>query len=86
MEEYLQYRDFSLEKQCAGVGTSALRVPTMYYTPDESRAHGSQASVGITFNVAVNYAMFMEDIDCNGDLLWIQPNDMLLKSQPRHLF
>lgn len=46
---------------------------------------GGEPSVGITFNVTVNYAMLVEDIDCNGDLLRIQPDDMLLKSQPRHL-
>ena len=40
----------------------------------------------ITFNVTVNDAMLMEDVDGHSDLLRIQPDDVLLESQPRHLF
>lgn len=41
---------------------------------------------GITFNVAVNYAVLVEDVDGHGDLLRIQPDDVFLEPQPRHLF
>lgn len=42
---------------------------TYYVEGTQSGLHGSQVSVRITFDVTVNYAMLMEDIDCNGDLL-----------------
>lgn len=37
--------------------------------------------VNITFNVSMNNTMFMQYIDSSRDLLWVQPNDMLLKAQ-----
>lgn len=37
--------------------------------------------VNITFNVSMNDTMFMQYIDSNRDLLWVQPNDVLLKAQ-----
>lgn len=40
---------------------------------------------GVTFDVAVDYAMLVEDIDGDGDLLGVQPDDVLLQAQPRHL-
>lgn len=40
----------------------------------------------VTFNVPVDYAVLMEDIDSHGDLLRIQPDDVLLQPQPGHLF
>lgn len=40
----------------------------------------------ITFNVAVNYAMLVQDVDGHGNLFRIQPDDVFLKPQPRHLF
>lgn len=41
--------------------------------------------MGITFNVTVHYAVLVEDVDGYGDLLRIQPDDMLLQAQPGHL-
>lgn len=38
--------------------------------------------VRCTFDVSVNNAVLMEDIDGYGDLLGIQPDDVLLKAQP----
>lgn len=40
---------------------------------------------GVTFDVAVHYAMLVEDVDGDGDLLGVQPDDVLLQAQPGHL-
>lgn len=41
--------------------------------------------MGCTFDVSVHDAMIMEDVDGHRDLLGVQPDDMLLQPQPRHL-
>lgn len=40
--------------------------------------------VRCTFDVSVNDAMLVEDVDGDCNLLGIQPDDMLLEPEPRH--
>lgn len=66
-----------------GEATGGMEAPMAEPDMDWTAGDCLRSQVGkYTFDVSVNDAVLMEDVDGDSDLLGIQPDDVLLKAQP----